>query len=1053
MSFQPLPRDPNGFPAESGYAPGVGVLPIELDATRVNTDATNSNEQSAPLLVTVTNPSAGGGGSADVQYVDGTTTPTHPTGNAIAFDNGGTLKTVSNANPLPISGSISATNPSVGTDGSAIPTSSTLLGGSDGTNLQPLQVDGSKYLKVNVAAGSLSANNASVGTTNATAPTSNTLIGASDGTNMQALQVESSSSKNLRVGIYQGVNEATITQFHSSDNQSLGTGNGLLTGGVAQIVNPGGLLDRQRGTGADGVPAVGIATGAQQLAGPPLTTTFTGSAVTGNALAQSVQVASSANLKVGDMVVTQDNVEYAEITVVTDATHVTGIFKNNHAIGQTLTWYHYNQARDASVGDAVVATGMGASATYLYNNVTTLLELDRSANGEKDGATGQGTAVAAEYEYNAGGPLLNTGLASGLSFDRARNLQGKGVGSATQNAGGAAGATSITVSSASATNTLQAGQQIRIDRNTGTEESAYVSNSYTPGTAAIALQSALQYTHTASTVEWDIFASNGPGLNGFTPAGIGIEEEALYNPVDGKYYIERSATQDAAPGANIVAEAGMVWNGSTFDRMREASADALAVTGIAGESELLWNGSTFDRARSIAIGDGVAATGIGADGIMLYNGSTYDRLKDTLVAGSANVAISNTPTVTANIGTTNGLALEAGGHLASLDTHIPAQGQTTMSASMPVTIASNQSAIPITGSITATNPSVGTDGSAIPTSSTLIGASDGTNLQQLLVESSTNRNLRTGIYSGANEATVTGSNALKVDGSAVTQPVSNASLPLPAGASTSAKQPALGTAGTASTDVLSVQGIASMTALKVDGSAVTQPVSAASLPLPTGAAVESGGHLASIDTHIPAQGAAVTSASLPVNIASDQTVAMNVKQVAGATLSGSNAVIVEEAIRNLVRNGQAYSASTGYLTGPATTNNRMPFSFFVPNTASKNILLLSLRITSSASATSNNLLNSFTTDPAFGTNPTIVNLKVGGAASVLSTSISYSNATQTATGTAFDILGTAQNATTEAINPLFPLLIPTGNAFGLTVYVFLSGASANWGVTARWLEY
>lgn len=56
-------------------------------------------------------------------------------------------------------------------------------------------------------------------------------------------------------------------------------------------------------------------------------------------------------------------------------------------------------------------------------------------------------------------------------------------------------------------------------------------------------------------------------------------------------------------------------------------------------------------------------------------------------------------------------------------------------------------------------------------------------------------------------------------------PISAASLPLPTGASTAAKQPALGTAGTASADVISVQGIASMTALKVDGSAVTQPVS------------------------------------------------------------------------------------------------------------------------------------------------------------------------------------------------------------------------------------
>lgn len=48
---------------------------------------------------------------------------------------------------------------------------------------------------------------------------------------------------------------------------------------------------------------------------------------------------------------------------------------------------------------------------------------------------------------------------------------------------------------------------------------------------------------------------------------------------------------------------------------------------------------------------------------------------------------------------------------------------------------------------------------------------------------------------------------------------------LPTGASTAAKQPALGTAGAASADVLTVQGVASMTALKVDGSGVTQPVS------------------------------------------------------------------------------------------------------------------------------------------------------------------------------------------------------------------------------------
>lgn len=62
-----------------------------------------------------------------------------------------------------------------------------------------------------------------------------------------------------------------------------------------------------------------------------------------------------------------------------------------------------------------------------------------------------------------------------------------------------------------------------------------------------------------------------------------------------------------------------------------------------------------------------------------------------------------------------------------------------------------------------------------------------------------------------------------------TQPISAATLPLPTGAATSAKQPALGTAGTPSADVISVQGVSGGT---------PQPISAASLPLPTGAATE-----------------------------------------------------------------------------------------------------------------------------------------------------------------------------------------------------------------------
>ena len=93
---------------------------------------------------------------------------------------------------------------------------------------------------------------------------------------------------------------------------------------------------------------------------------------------------------------------------------------------------------------------------------------------------------------------------------------------------------------------------------------------------------------------------------------------------------------------------------------------------------------------------------------------------------------------------------------------------------------------------------------------------------------------------------------------AVTHTVANSDGTTLINPATSDKQPSLGTAGSPSSNVITVQGVTSMTALKVDGSAVTQPVSgtfwqatqpvsgtfwqttqpvsAAALPLPTGAA-------------------------------------------------------------------------------------------------------------------------------------------------------------------------------------------------------------------------
>ena len=370
-------------------------------------------------------------------------------------------------------------------------------------------------------------------------------------------------------GFSDGVNmrPAYVSAFHNSDNQvPTGTQYGLLTGGIAQILNPIGNLDRQRGTGFDGIPAVGIATGTQQLAGNIITTTFNAT-VTGNANAQSIVVTSSASIKVGDIIITQDNPEYVEITAVTDATHITGVFKNAHASGQTLSWFHYNQARDASIGDNVIGTGVSPSATYLFNTITNKFEFDRSALGELDGANGQGTAVAAEYEFNGNIPAYG-GTLSGFNFDRARNVQAGGLGSATiSNNPLAANVTSLTLNSAPTT--LQSGMQIIIDRAGTNPETNIVGTGYTFGSTTVPLQIATQFSHAQNvTVEWSQHAPLGPQLNGFLPSGLGMEEEIVYDPISKKYFVEISATADGNSPQNLVLEALGLFNGTTMDRLK-----------------------------------------------------------------------------------------------------------------------------------------------------------------------------------------------------------------------------------------------------------------------------------------------------------------------------------------------------------------------------------------------------------------------------------------------------------------------------------------------------
>ena len=216
---------------------------------------------------------------------------------------------------------------------------------------------------------------------------------------------------------------ATVTAFHNLDNHTIpGSGNGLLTGGVAQLINAGGALDRARETGFDGVPAVGIATGTQQTHQPYATTTtqsvsasasaqaVTLNAVTFTARGSTVTIAPGSSL----LVDTGANQETVFVTAVNTGTKaVTAIFTKAHSSGVAVIGSAYNQAKDGTIGDGVSGAGLAAAVTYIWDAGSATFSSERAATSDAV----PGTAVLIE----------GVGLYNGATFDRQRAATADGM--------------------------------------------------------------------------------------------------------------------------------------------------------------------------------------------------------------------------------------------------------------------------------------------------------------------------------------------------------------------------------------------------------------------------------------------------------------------------------------------------------------------------------------------------------------------------------------------------------------------------------------------------
>jgi len=416
-------------------------------------------------------------------------------------------------------------------------------------------------------------------------------------------------------------NRVLVASFHNTDNQALGNVYGLNTGGVAQLLNPIGNIDRQRGTGVDNTPATGISTGVATSAmffktfsnnataiavGANTVTPVAVSGKIGN-VPWSIQTGSA--LIIGAGSANQETV----IVTAANSTTFTAPFTLIHPANTLITGFTYNQGRDAA--------------------------------GENDGASGAGTSVAAGYEYNGGDP-------SGGQYDRERSLNAKAFSQVAISSGATVGSNSIVVA---ASGTLQPGMKVLLSNNAiiGSQafESVNVDLSYIPGSTTVPLSSNVVQTIAGgyTFISYDSFGALGPQLNGFLPFGVGIEEEALYDPVSGKYYIERAATQDGVVPQNVVLESPALWNGTSMDRLPGTAAAGAKVQpnlAVAAATMATTQVAMTSTAASI-LAARTGAVGTGRVKYDLYN------------IGTSTVYIGNSAGVT----TATGFPLLAGGSM------------------------------------------------------------------------------------------------------------------------------------------------------------------------------------------------------------------------------------------------------------------------------------------------------------------------------------------------------------------------------------------------------
>jgi hypothetical protein len=235
-----------------------------------------------------------------------------------------------------------------------------------------------------------------------------------------------------------------------------------------------------------------------------------------------------------------------------------------------------------------------------------------------------------------------------------------------------------------------------------------------------------------------------------------------------------------------------------------------------------------------------------------------------------------------------GYALEAG-HLATIDTKTPALGQTTMTASVPVTLASNQSALPVTGTFfQGTQPVSLATAPTTPVTGTFWQATQPVSLTSTTVTGSvavTNAGLSN--IPAVGQALMAASTPVTLASNQTALPVTLATAPTTpvTGTFWQATQPVSGSFFQATQPV----SMATAPTTPVTGTfwQATQPVSIASMPT-----------------------TAVTIAALPALTAGSAVIGHTINDTGSTTAVTGNVAVTNTGLSNIPAQGQALAAAS-----------------------------------------------------------------------------------------------------------------------------------------------